>query len=159
MNTPHKSQKPVFEEQKQVRVTVPVAPDVLEAFQRLAAVSGMSTGKAMGEWLADTLDGVSMMTELLDKAKQAPRLAARELHAYAQGLTGLTSDLIEEIKGKSAEAAPGTGGKRSATVPGAASAQRMKVVLEETKQRSRRTLTPPVSNTGGKVPKTRKKAG
>ena len=159
MNTPHKTQKPLFEEQKQVRVTVPVAPDVLEAFQRLAAVSGMSTGKAMGEWLADTLDGVSMMTDLLNKAKQAPKLAARELHAYAQGLTGLTSDLIDEIKSKSAGAAPGTGGKRSATVPGAAPAQRVKSVLEETKKRSTRPLTPPVSNTGGKVPKTRKKAG
>jgi len=98
MNTPRTSQKPLFEDQKQVRVTVPVAPDVLDAFQRLASVSGMSTGKAMGEWLSDTMEGVRMMTELLEKAKQAPKLAARELHAYAQGLTGLTSDLIEEIK-------------------------------------------------------------
>lgn len=155
MNTPHKSQKPLFEEQKQVRVTVPVAPDVLEAFQRLAAVSGMSTGKAMGEWLSDTLDGVSMMTDLLDKAKQAPKLAARELHAYAMGLTGLTSDLIEEVKESSRKSRT-----RAEGAPLAGEApDRVRDVVSAAKTRSSRTLTPPVSNTGGKVPKTGKKAG
>jgi len=156
MNTPRTPQKPLFEDQKQVRVTVPVAPHVLEAFQRLASVSGMSTGKAMGEWLADTMDGVTMMTDLLEKAKQAPKLAARELHAYASGLTGLTSDLIEEIKQKSS-VAPALDGKRSAARAGAP--KRLGEVLEETKVRSRRTLPPPVSNTGGKVTKKPKKAG
>ena len=153
MNTPRTPQKPLFEDQKQVRVTVPVAPDVLEAFQRLASVSGMSTGKAMGEWLSDTMDGVRMMTDLLEKAKQAPKLAARELHAYATGLTGLTSDLIEEIKQKSAGAPSAGSGKRSAGEAGGAPARRLGGVLDEAKGRSRKRSTPPVSHTGGKVQK------
>jgi hypothetical protein len=119
MNTPRAHQKPLFEDQKQVRVTVPVAPDVLEAFQRLASVSGMSTGKAMGEWLSDTMEGVRMMTDLLEKAKQAPKLAARELHAYAQGLTGITSDLIEEIKISSKAAKAGEAAWAGGGGPGA----------------------------------------
>ncbi|MDT9702143.1 hypothetical protein, partial [Streptomyces sp. P17] len=72
MNTPH-AQKPLFADQKPVRVTVPVTPEVQEAFQRLAAASGMSTGKAMGEWLQDTLEGALAMAEMLEKARQAPK--------------------------------------------------------------------------------------
>lgn len=73
----------------QKRVTVPVSLDVLQAFQELASVSGVSTGKAMGDWLADTLDGVSLMTDLLRKAKEAPRLAALEMQSYGRRLIDL----------------------------------------------------------------------
>ena len=52
MNTPN---------HETIRVTVPVRPEVLEAFKRLAAAGNTSTGKAMGEWLADTLEGVEFM--------------------------------------------------------------------------------------------------
>lgn len=153
MNTPHTS-NPVQQTEKSVRVTVPVAPDVLEAFQKLAAVQGVSTGKAMGEWLADTLDGVSYMTDLLVKARQAPKLAAQELHAYAQGLTGLTADLLDELRQKSRQS-------RARTPEGAplgeASGVRVRDLEQAAKKRGAAPLTPPVGNTGGKVPKTPKK--
>lgn len=134
MNTPH-PQTTLFEDQKPVRVTVPVRPEVLAAFQRLAAAQGVSTGKAMGEWLGDTLEAVEAMTAMLEKARKAPKLAALEIHSYALGLTDLTTDLLEHVRVRSA-----MGGKRSATG-------------------ADRTLTPPVGNTGGKVPKKPKKAG
>lgn len=139
MNTPH-PQTTLFEDQKPVRVTVPVRPDVLAAFQRLAAAQGVSTGKAMGEWLADTLDGVEAMAGLLEKARKAPKLAVQEMHAYALGLTDLTSELIDQVKRRSPDAG------RDAPAPRPAAGDR-------------RTLPPPVSNTGGKVPKKPKKGG
>ena len=46
-----------------VRVTVPVRQDVLDTFQRLAKAGSMSTGRAMGEWLADTIEAASFMAE------------------------------------------------------------------------------------------------
>lgn len=122
-----------------MRVTVPVRPDVLAAFQRLAAAQGVSTGKAMGEWLADTLDGVEAMAGLLEKARAAPKVAVREMHSYAMGLTDLTSELLEQVRRR--EPGPGRDAKASRPGPGP------------------RTLTPPVSNTGGKVPKKPKKGG
>ena len=133
---------------------MPVAPDVLEAFQRLAAVSGMSTGRAMGEWLADTMDGVTMMTDLLEKAKQAPKLAARELHAYAKGLTGLTSELIEEVRAKSAGALVREGAPRQ-RVPHAPTPPQKGVSGRSSMRRKSgsRSPLPPVSNTGEKSPK------
>lgn len=133
------SQPPLFDDQKPVRVTVPVHPDVLAAFQRLAAAQGVSTGKAMGEWLADTMDAVSAMTSMLEKARAAPKLAAREIHSYALGLTDLTSELLEQVK-RGRGAAGGDMRTQAATA-------------------ALRSLTPPVSNTGGKVPKTPKKRG
>ncbi len=120
MNTPH-AQKPLFADQKPVRVTVPVTPEVQEAFQRLAAASGISTGKAMGEWLEDTLEGVLTMAEMLEKARRAPKQAVSEMHAYALGLADMTSDLMDNLRRRSGGgktgAATGTPGGGTVAAP------------------------------------------
>jgi hypothetical protein len=136
------SQSSLFEDSKPVRVTVPVPPEVHEAFKRLAAASGVSVGRAMGEWLTDTLDGVEAMTELVQRARSAPKLAVRELHGYAMGLTDLTSDLIELVRGKdysSREAGAEAGGGLAATSAASAGS-------------GGRAPFPPLTNRGGKVP-------
>ena len=92
-----------------VRVTVPVTPEVLEAFQKIAQATGMSVGKCMGEWLQDTLDAAQFMGETVQKAREAPKLVAQELHAYALGIGDMTKDLLDELREKGrAEAAGGT---------------------------------------------------
>ena len=106
MNTPLPSQEKLFPEQKPIRVTVPVTPEVQAAFQRLAAASGMSTGKAMGEWLADTVEGALTMAELLEKARRAPKQAVSELHAYALGLADMTTDLMASLRKGSGKGKP-----------------------------------------------------
>ena len=104
MNTPLPSQEKLFPEQKPIRVTVPVTPEVQAAFQRLAAASGMSTGRAMGEWLSDTMEGAVTMAEMLEKARRAPKQAVSEMHAYALGLADETGALIERVREKGREA-------------------------------------------------------
>lgn len=126
MNTPH-TQAHADTARKSVRVTVPVSQHVLESFQRLAAVQGISVGKAMGDWLSDTVDAVHSLTSVLEKARTAPRLAALELNAYALGIADMTAELIDTVRAKEG------GSARSGT------------------------LTPPPSNTGGKVPQKPKK--
>ena len=115
MNTPLPPQE---NQQKPVRVTVPVTPEVQAVFQRLAAASGMSTGRAMGEWLADTMEGALTMAELLEKARRAPKQAVSEIHAYALGLADMTTDLMKTLRsgsGKGKSGAEGAAnGKRSA---------------------------------------------
>lgn len=106
---------------RSIRVTVPVTPEVQEVFKRLAAASGTSVGKAMGEWLADTSEAAVSMADLLEQAREQPKLVARQMHSYAIGLTDLTSELLEGLS------------KRGGGV------------------------TPPVSNTGGKLPQNPKK--
>ena len=112
MNTPLPSQEKLFPEQKPIRVTVPVTPEVQAAFQRLAAASGMSTGKAMGEWLADTVEGAVTMAELLEKARRAPKQAVSELHAYALGLADMTTDLMASLRKGSGKGKAGAAWKR-----------------------------------------------
>lgn len=89
-----------------VRVTVPVTEQVRETFQRMAKAGGMSTGRAMGEWLADTVDAAQFMAEKMEQARAAPRIVAHEMHAYALGLTDETSELLERVreKGRTARA-------------------------------------------------------
>lgn len=108
MNTPH-AQKPLFADQKPVRVTVPVTPEVQEAFQRLAAASGISTGKAMGDWLKDTLEGALAMAEMLEKARAAPKQAVRQMHSYVLGLTDVTSELLADLSKRSRKGATAAG--------------------------------------------------
>lgn len=109
MNTPLPSQEKLFPEQKPIRVTVPVTPEVQAAFQRLAAASGMSTGKAMGEWLEDTLEGVLTMADMLEKARRAPKQAVSEMHAYALGLADMTTELMQNLRRSKAEGKAGAG--------------------------------------------------
>jgi hypothetical protein len=109
--------------QKTIRVTVPVTPQVQEVFKRLSDASGVSMGRAMGDWLADTSDAAIAMADLMEKARQQPKLVASQLHGYALGLTDMTTELLEALRKPSA-------------VP-----------------------TPPVGNTGGKLPQKTKKNG
>lgn len=124
MNTPLPAQERLFPDQKPIRVTVPVTPEVQAAFQRLAAASGMSTGRAMGDWLADTLDGVLAMADLLEQARRSPKRAVREMHALALGLSDMTMELMQTMregpdKGGKAGAAGGQAGRRAPAAPAA----------------------------------------
>ena len=82
----------------------------------------MSTGKAMGEWLADTMEGAVTMAEMLEKARRAPKQAVSEMHAYALGLADMTSELMQTLrkgsgKGKTGAAVePTVGGTAAAPV-------------------------------------------
>lgn len=94
-----------------------MSPEVLEAFQRLAKASGMSTGRAMGDWLADTMEGAEFMAHTLEKARAAPRLAVQEMQAMVLGvgddLAALMAKMRKEGKGHPARgdavAPPATG--------------------------------------------------
>ena len=150
MNTPLPSQEKLFQEQKPIRVTVPVTPEVQAAFQRLAAASGMSTGKAMGDWLSDTLDAVLAMAEVIEKARIAPKHAVRELHAYAMGLTDVTSELMSMLRNPKTAAKAG-----AASAPGGAPLRGVGSGAEAAPA----PLPPRTVIRGGKSTKTPKKPG
>lgn len=147
MNTPLPSQDKLFPDQKAIRVTVPVTPEVQAAFQRLAAASGMSTGKAMGEWLADTMEGALTMAEMLEKARRAPKQAVSEMHAYALGLADMTSELMQTLRRGS--------GKGKAGAASEAQAER----ASDAAPAAQAPLPPHSVIRGGKSTKTPKKPG
>jgi hypothetical protein len=129
---------------KPPRVSVPVSAEVLEVFQRLAKAGNMSTGKAMAEWLSDTVEAAEFMAATMEKARAAPKVVMREMHAYALGLADETGDLIRQISRRGElERAKASAVARKRSAGGGAG-------LSE-------PLTPPVSNTGGKVPEKGKK--
>jgi hypothetical protein len=124
---------PPIPKPKKIRLTISVTPEVHAAFLRLAKAGNMSIGGAMGEWMGDTLEGVEYMASTMERARAAPNLVMKEIHAYALGLADETGSLMRQISEKgraeravaaSAVAAPGGG-----------------------------SPFPPSLNTGGKVPK------
>nr|CRY96500.1 hypothetical protein [uncultured prokaryote] len=81
-----------------IRLTITVTPEVHATFQRFAKASGMSLGRAMGEWLGDTLEGAELLATQLERARAAPKAAIREMHALALGLTDETGALMRKMQ-------------------------------------------------------------
>jgi hypothetical protein len=90
----------------------------------------------MGEWMSDTIEGVDYMASTMERARAAPGIVMKELHAYALGMADETGQLMRSIaeKGRDDRSSgkaqpPRSGGPGFAT---------------------------PFSNTGGKVPPVKK---
>jgi hypothetical protein len=118
---------------KPPRVSVPVSAEVLAIFERLAKASNMSTGRAMAEWLGDTVEAAELMASTMERARAAPKVVTAELHAMMLGMTDQTKELMDKYA------------KFKGALPdGDALASRPAGTLSP--------LTPPSCNTGGKVP-------
>jgi hypothetical protein len=130
---------------KNIRVTVPVSPEVLELFRRLSVAAGQSVGRAMADWLEETKDGLEPMIDILEHHKKAPKKAIQSIQLYAGNLNDLTRDLFEKVQHMDDDSA------QMGSV--SAAARNVSDVLRK------RGLTPPSSNTGGKGRKTAKTGG
>jgi len=119
------------------RVSVPIDAETLAVFERLAKASSQSTGKAIAEWLADTVEGAEFMASTMERARAAPKLVTAELHAMALGLSEDTKHLMDKFSklGKAARAG----------APGGALAHTSDTA------RAAKPATPPSCNTGGKL--------
>ena len=131
-------QPPPTIETKEVRLTIPVSAEVHEAFTRIANATKMPVGRAMGEWLGDTIEAAQLMAEKLEQARAAPRLVMQEMHAYALGLADETGALLDKVRKEGQKAREG---RARADRPATAA-----------------PTTPP-SNTGVTITKTRTRKG
>lgn len=142
------SQKQLFNSVKPLRVTVPLSPEVHDAFVKVAAAQGVSVGRAMGDWLRDTSDAALQMASMVSDIKTKPFEVALRLSGYASAMSDVSTGLVERIRKQSkvggAERGPDTG-----KAPRSRSAQKV----------AGKVLPPPVSNTGGKVSEARKPKG
>lgn len=103
---------------ERVRLTITVTPEVHAAFTRLADASNMSLGRAMGEWLEDTMDAAMHAATLLEKARAAPKQVMAQVHAYALGLADETGAILEQVREKvRAERASGARNEPRSTAP------------------------------------------
>ena len=100
-------QSPPTLETKEVRLTIPVSAEVHEAFTRIAKATKMPVGRAMGEWLGDTIEAAQLMAEKLEQARAAPRLVMQEMHAYALGLADETGALLDKVRKEGQKAREG----------------------------------------------------
>ena len=121
---------------KPSRVSVPISPEALSAFERFAKAGNMSTGKAIASWLDDTVEAAEFMAQTMEKARAAPKQVMAELHAFALGLSDETGQLLAKVRSRKGTDT-GTPGQAIAGTSGTGS------------------VTPPSCNTGGKVPKGR----
>ena len=121
---------------KPPRVSVPVSAEVLVIFERLAKAGNMSTGRAMAEWLADTVEAAELMASTMERARSAPKLVTAELHAMMLGMADQTKELADKYRKFK--------GPIDGTESGSAS--------EAEPPRPAAAPIPPSCNTGGKLP-------
>ena len=144
------------------RVMVPITPEVQADFERLAAAQGCTTGRAISEWLTDTLEGAAAIADLVEKARREPIAAMRQMHSYALGLGDMTTEILDGLRKATSSKSEGGGQQQpesgSAGADGRLSARSLRDVLDQAQSRGD-ALYPPVGNTGGKVPKKPKNRG
>lgn len=112
---------------ERIRLTISVTPEVHEVFTRMSESSGLSLGRCMGDWLADTVEGAQFVALKMEEARKAPAMVMREMQAFSKGLHAETVAAADQMRRR---------GAASAAQPRAAAAP-----------------SPPSSNTGGKVPR------
>lgn len=122
------------------RTSIPIDNATLEVFKRLAKAGGTSTGKAMADWLKDTVDAAELMASTMERARAAPKIVTAELHAMMLGMTDLTKEMQDKYAAFRGPLDGGTLGRELADRPGG--------VADGGSRRS----NPPSCNTGGKVP-------
>jgi hypothetical protein len=120
-----------------IRLTIPVDSDVHAIFQRLAKAGNMSTGRAMGEWLKDTVEAAELMASTMERARAAPKVVTAELHAMMLGMADQTKELADKYRKFKGPIGAESGSASEAQPPRHAAAP-----------------IPPSCNTGGKVPNT-----
>ena len=123
---------------KPPRVSVPVSAEVLAIFERLAKASNMSTGRAMAEWLSDTVEAAELMASTMERARAAPKIVTAELHAMMLGMADQTKELSDKYakyKGSIDDRSSDHAAQRAAPAARGAAGE----------------ADPPSSNTGGKT--------
>jgi hypothetical protein len=123
-----------------IRLTIPVDAETHAIFQRLAKAGNMSTGRAMGEWLRDTVEAAEVMASTMERARAAPKLVTAEIHAMILGM----ADQTKELQDKYAKFKGPLPDRVSAAVPTGSEAGR----------HGGADPIPPSCNTGGKLTKT-----
>lgn len=118
-----------------IRVTIPVPLKAHAAFSDLAEVLGRSLGSVIGEWLLDQADAATSMAENIHHLKSTGKLFQEEVLAHV--------DLVQEAT----QAALKRAQERRGAVEGPRAAGGAAAAAKPRKA----PLTPPSSNTGGKV--------
>lgn len=108
---------------ERIRLTITVTPEVHATFQRMAAASGTSLGRAMGDWLGDTEQAAQQMATLLERARASPKLVLQELNSFVLGMADETGELLDRVRrtkpeqGREGAPLAGMGGQAPATPP------------------------------------------
>lgn len=84
---------------ERIRLTISVTPEVHAIFTKMAEAAGVSLGKCMGDWLADTAEGAEFVAQKVVEARQAPMSVMRQFQGLARGLLEEV-DSAAEVLGK-----------------------------------------------------------
>lgn len=126
------------------RLSVPLTPEVQAVFQRLAEASGHSMGSTIAQWLNDTREAAQLMAENLERLRGAPGDLMMKVRLHTGTVEDMAELAIEDAIRRAEELE-----LRDALTAG--------VRPSDARQPSADPLTPPSSNTGGKVQRRQKK--
>jgi hypothetical protein len=109
---------------ERMRTTISIDPDVHAIFVAMAATTGQSVSRTMGDWLADTAEGAQFVRLKMEEARRAPMAVMREMQAMSNGLQESVMVDLERLRqqSKSPPAAAGAARARPAAAGGRSAA-------------------------------------
>ena len=132
---------------KTVRLSVPVTLEVQATFQRLAEVSGKSMAASMSQWLSDTKEAADLMADNLERLRGAPGDMVMRVRLHTSSIEDAAEAAIEQAISRAEQV-------EFEWEPGA-----RRRLARDARAGALEPLTPPSSNTGGKVHGRGKKPG
>lgn len=146
---------------KTQRLSVPVTPEVHAIFQRLAEASGHSMAAALGQWLNDTKDAAGLMAENLERLRGAPGDLMMKVRLHTGSVEDIAEMAIEDAirRAEDLETLNERAAEQTRARPGGDPLAGRVRASAAAAQPSSQPLTPPSSNTGGKVHKRGQKGG
>lgn len=127
------------------RLSVPLTPEVQAVFQRLAEASGHSMGSTIAQWLNDTREAAQLMAENLERLRGAPGDLMMKVRLHTGTVEDMAEMAIQEAIQRQEQLEHGDAGWPASAL------------ARDARRPAAHPLTPPSSNTGGKVQGRQKK--
>lgn len=96
------------------RIPIVVTGSVREKYQQLANARGCSLSRAMSDWLADSIEGVEVVTALVEAGRKSPHHLAADAISIASSLRVAAEEVIDRASESPVTKSPrpsNTGGK------------------------------------------------
>ena len=126
------------------RLSVPLSDESLKIYSELPRVSGKSLGAVLSDWLHDTCSTAQMTVRQMEAIRREPEAAMERLEALAERAEYLAEQAMERATSGEDFDLDDKGGPLAGKLS------------PRSKLGAKGGLTPPSSNTGGKVGKTLK---
>jgi hypothetical protein len=81
-----------------VIVAISIKPEILEVFQDMAKVSGVSLSRCIGDWCSDTHEGAVFVTQKMVELNAARARVIQDVHKHGLGIWQQAQNIVRSVE-------------------------------------------------------------